>query len=135
MTGGGLRSRYQPPPAAVYSTGSPLISGEPLRTAGLVPETARPQGLCPPLRIWPFQTWLEAGGLATRNPTLLFSFVGVLLLRLDAARLLELLFHEPPRSPRDEPMRYVARCPCAGSWREHLAPQAPSLGMAGVCHP
>ena len=42
-------------------------------------------------------------GLATRNPTLLFSFVGPLLLRLDAHRLFSLLFHEPPRSPRDEP--------------------------------
>jgi hypothetical protein len=42
-------------------------------------------------------------GLATRNPTLLFSFVGSLLLRLDARRLFSLLFHEPPRSPRDEP--------------------------------
>ncbi len=69
------------------------------------------KGFATPLRISPFQTWLMAGGLATRNPTLLFSFVGVLLLRLDAARLFELLFHEPPRSPRDEPSRSVARCP------------------------
>ncbi len=34
---------------------------------------------------------------------LLFSFVGLLLLRLDANKLLELLFQEPPRKPRDEP--------------------------------
>ena len=46
---------------------------------------------------------LTLKGLATRNPTLLFSFVGSLLLRLDARRLFSLLFQEPPRSPRDEP--------------------------------
>ena len=39
------------------------------------------RGFATPLRIGPFQTWRKAGGLATRNPTLLFSFVGVLLLR------------------------------------------------------
>lgn len=33
---------------------------------------------------------------------LLFSFVGLSLFRFDACRLLELLFHEPPRTPRDE---------------------------------
>jgi hypothetical protein len=36
---------------------------------------------------------------------LLFSFVGLLLLRLDEARLLELLFQLPPRKPRYEPAR------------------------------
>jgi len=39
-------------------------------------------------------------GLATRNPMLLFSFDGLLLLRFDDCRLLSLLFQEPPRSPR-----------------------------------
>lgn len=34
---------------------------------------------------------------------LLFSFVGLLLLRLDDAKLLELLFQLPPRNPRNEP--------------------------------
>jgi hypothetical protein len=34
---------------------------------------------------------------------LLFSFVGLLLLRLEACKLLELLFQLPPRKPRDEP--------------------------------
>ena len=34
---------------------------------------------------------------------LLFSFDGSLLLRFEEARLLSLLFQEPPRSPRDEP--------------------------------
>ena len=41
-------------------------------------------------------------GLATRKPMLLFSFVGLLLLRFDAARLLELLFQLPPRRPRKD---------------------------------
>ena len=39
-------------------------------------------------------------GLATRKPMLLFSFVGLLLFRLDADKLLELLFQLPPRTPR-----------------------------------
>jgi hypothetical protein len=39
-------------------------------------------------------------GPATRKPLLLFSFVGLLLLRFDDCRLLSLLFHVPPRSPR-----------------------------------
>ncbi len=50
--------------------------------------------------------FLVFGGLATRNPTLLFSFVGVLLFRFDARRLFSLLFQEPPSggmSPREEP--------------------------------
>ena len=46
FTGDGLRSRYQPPPATAYSTGLPPHGGNLLGTAGLVPETARPQGLC-----------------------------------------------------------------------------------------
>jgi hypothetical protein len=37
---------------------------------------------------------------------LLFSFVGLLLLRLEACKLLELLFQLPPRKPRDEPARF-----------------------------
>ena len=106
-------------------------SGQP----GWSPRRRGRRGFATPLRIWPFQTWLKAGGLATRKPTLLFSLVGVLLLRLDEARLFELLFHEPPRNPRDEPSRSVARCPCRGSWREHLAAQAPCVGMAGMGHP
>ena len=40
-------------------------------------------------------------GLAIRKPTLLFSFVGLLLFRLEDCRLFELLFHDPPRKPRD----------------------------------
>ena len=44
------------------------------------------------------------GTLATRNPTSMLSFEGVSSLRKDAARMLELKIHEPPRSPRDEPM-------------------------------
>ena len=46
---------------------------------------------------------LALKGLATRKPMLLFSFDGSLLLRFEEARLLSLLFQEPPRSPRDEP--------------------------------
>ena len=37
-------------------------------------------------------------GLATRNPMLLFSFVGLSLLRLDDDKLFELLFQLPPRN-------------------------------------
>ncbi|MEX1049189.1 MAG: hypothetical protein WED15_06655 [Akkermansiaceae bacterium] len=37
---------YQPPPAAAYSTGFLPFGKYPLWTSGLVPETARPQGLC-----------------------------------------------------------------------------------------
>jgi len=40
------------------------------------------------------------GVLATRNPMLLFVFVGVLLLRFEARQLLELLFQLPPRTTR-----------------------------------
>ena len=108
-----------------------IRSGRP----GWSPRRRGCKGFATPLRIWPFQTWRKAGGLATRKPTLLFSFVGVLLLRLDEARLFELLFHEPPRSPRDEPSRHVARCPWPGSWLEHLAAQAPCLRMTGVGDP
>jgi hypothetical protein len=36
---------------------------------------------------------------------LLFSFVGLLLLRLEASKLFELLLNDPPRNPRDEPAR------------------------------
>jgi len=35
---------------------------------------------------------------------LLFSFVGLLLLRFDACRLLSLLLNDPPRRPRYEPL-------------------------------
>ena len=60
---------------------------------------------------------------------LLFSFVGLLLLRLDEAKLLELLFQLPPRNPRDEPAR-LARTPvsiCRLSLRESCAAYAESL--------
>ena len=38
-----------------------------------------------------------------RTPTLLFVFVGLLLLRFAERQLWSLLFHEPPRSTRTEP--------------------------------
>ncbi len=43
-------------------------------------------------------------GLATRKPTLLFSLVGLLSFRFDAARLFGLLLKLPPRRPRFEPL-------------------------------
>ena len=42
----------------------------------------------------------RADGLARRNPTLLFRFDAVLLLRLAERNLCGLLFHEPPRRTR-----------------------------------
>ena len=44
---------------------------------------------------------------ATRKPLLLFSLSGLLLLRLDDCKLLELLFQLPPRITRDS----TAVCP------------------------
>jgi len=77
------------------------------RDGGLVPETALLRKLCPTHRRSGRVDLVDRhhifGGLATRKPTLLFSFVGVLLLRLEDCRLLSLLFQEPPRRPRDEP--------------------------------
>ena len=40
---------------------------------------------------------------ATRNPRLLFRFVGLLLLRFAARQLIALLFQLPPRFTRFEP--------------------------------
>jgi len=39
----------------------------------------------------------DSGASETRNPMLLFSFVGLLLLRFAACRLLSLLLNDPPR--------------------------------------
>ena len=47
---------------------------------------------------------------------LLFSFVGLLLLRLDDDKLLELLFQLPPRITRDSP----APCPHRPSTHQAL---------------
>jgi hypothetical protein len=44
---------------------------------------------------------------------LLFSFVGSLLLRLEDCRLFSLLFHEPPRRPREELRFPKPRAPAA----------------------
>jgi hypothetical protein len=59
-------------------------------------------------KIWPSEdlaVCTHCQGLATRKPMLLFSFVGLLLLRSEEARLFELLLNDPPRKPRDEPER------------------------------
>ena len=48
------------------------------RTTGWSLSTARPDRLCPPARIWPqaCAAWVS-GASETRNPMLLFSFVGL----------------------------------------------------------
>ncbi len=69
----------------------------------LVPESGSAWRHFHTTMISPMEKRLTLKGLATRNPTLLFSFVGPLLLQLDSRRLFSLLFQEPPRSPRDEP--------------------------------
>ena len=61
---------------------------------------------------------------------LLFSFVGLLLLRLEEARLLELLFHDPPRNPRNEPenqSRPPASCRPALTFPANTERRSPSL--------
>jgi|GEM_PF-1540561 len=71
------------------------------------------------------------GGLATRNPRLLFSFVGVLLFRFDERRLFSLLFQEPPRSPREEPA-FSCLAPTLPSNREE--PRSASASFARAQH-
>jgi hypothetical protein len=68
-------------------------------------------------------------GLATRNPMLLFSFDGSLLLRFEEARLLSLLFQEPPRSPRDEPDFFTRDA------AQHRCAQAPTIRVAHMADP
>ena len=65
---------------------------------------------------------------------LLFSFVGLLLLRLDEAKLLELLFQLPPRKPRYELARW-ARTPAFLPPGQNRAAKSVTLRMAGVGHP
>ena len=65
---------------------------------------------------------------------LLFSFVGLLLLRLEEAKLLELLFQLPPRKPRDELVRW-ARTPVFLPPGQNRAAKSVALRMAGVRHP
>lgn len=45
-------------------------------------------------------------GLATRNPMLLFSFVGLSLFRFDESKLLKLLFQLPPRNNGQRPLNH-----------------------------
>ena len=65
---------------------------------------------------------------------LLFSFVGLLLLRLDEAKLLELLFQLPPRKPRDELARW-ARTPVFLPPGQNRAAKSVALRMTGMGHP
>ena len=65
---------------------------------------------------------------ATRKPLLLFSLSGLLLLRLDDCKLLELLFQLPPRSTRDS----TAVCP--QSTRRRFTPPAPWNASANFAH-
>jgi len=65
---------------------------------------------------------------------LLFSFVGLLLLRLEACKLLELLFQLPPRSPRDEPARW-SRKPFFLPPGKDRAAKTHTLRVRGMGHP
>ena len=58
---------------------------------------------------------------------LLFSFVGLLLFRLDEAKLLELLFQLPPRKPRDE-LRVAPGPPCSCRPAKDRAAKSLALG-------
>jgi len=80
------------------------------RTCGIVPDrhgrgdvvfiaAILAEGLSSVRRSIPSQGASEA----TRNPILLFSLFGLLLFRLEDARLLSLLLYDPPRRPRLEP--------------------------------
>jgi len=92
-----------------YSTGKPCDS--PLATSRWSLNPALHGGGTSTNMIWPKGRLVRAlKGLARRNPMLLFSFDGSLLLRFEEARLLSLLFQEPPRSPRDEPGFFYAEC-------------------------
>ena len=62
-------------------------------------------GLLPTPRTWPAR---KLPGAAThRNPMLLFWFVGLLLLRFAARKLLSLLFQLPPRSTLESACPYA----------------------------
>ena len=54
---------------------------------------------------WGPQNCWGGGDTATRNPLLLFVFVGSLLLRFADRQFLALLFQEPPRNTREPPNR------------------------------
>jgi hypothetical protein len=71
---------------------------------------------------------------ATRNPLLLFSFVGLLLLRFDDCRLLDVLFQLPPRSTRDSAAVSFPDIPQHSS-TQHVSAQSPTLGVLGVGDP
>ena len=66
---------------------------------------------------------------------LLFSFVGLLLLRFDACRLLSLLLNDPPRKPRYDPLSSPGRPFTASSSPQHVGPQAVALGVLRVSAP
>ena len=66
---------------------------------------------------------------------LLFSFVGLLLLRFDACRLLSLLLNDPPRKPRYEPLSSPGHPFTTSSPPEHVGPQAVALGVLHVRPP
>jgi hypothetical protein len=102
-TGDGLRlHRGLPAASGVFPIRPMRVSGT-ARDILLVPEPGTAWRHLDTAMTSPMGRQLTLKGLATRNPTLLFSFVGSLLLRLDARRFLSLLLNEPPRSPRDEP--------------------------------
>ena len=80
----------------------------------------------------PCWTGCALTGLATRKPTLLFSFVGVLLLRFEERRLFSVLFQLPPRIARfsDVFLRRGTRAQC---YRESTARRKPQLCACSVC--
>ena len=71
---------------------------------------------------------------------LLFSFVGLLLFRFDAAKLLELLFQLPPRKPRKDELiasGYPWLLPSTSqpAKAEHVSTKPHRLGMSCVSNP
>lgn len=71
-------------------------------------------------------------GLATRKPTLLFEFVGVLLFRFEARRLFSVLFQLPPGIARFSDV-FCAGAPRPSCYRESTARRKPQLCACAVC--
>jgi hypothetical protein len=70
-------------------------------------------------------------GLATRKPMLLFSFVGLLLLRFEERKLFSVLFQLPPRIARFSDVFYSG-APSGKLSGKNRPAQAPTLGVFSV---
>lgn len=83
----------------------------------VVPEHGSAAWAITPVQIWPqVDATCNSGAWETRNPMLLFSFVGLSLSLLPDCKLSLLLLNDPPRSPRYEPLSrpgHPCRC-CSG---------------------